>query len=44
MNADQRLTWRAAIALSSLGEPFSGARRYGNSLAKNAELMNAPSV
>ena len=28
----------------SFGEPFSGARRYGNSFAKNAELMYAPSV
>lgn len=32
------------IALSSLGEPFNGARRYGYSLAKNAEVIYAPSV
>ena len=31
-------------ALSSLGEPFNGARRYGNSSAKNAGDRNAPSV
>ena len=34
----------ALIALSSFGEPLSGARRYGNSFAKNTELMYAPSV
>ena len=31
-------------ALPSFGEPLSGARRYGNSAAKNADEMNAPSV
>jgi hypothetical protein len=32
------------IALSSFGEPLSGARRYGKSSAKNPSKMNAPSV
>src|SRR5689334_20941671 len=40
----RRARLAAATALSSFGDPFNGARRYGNSLAKNAELMNAPSV
>src|SRR5437773_4376287 len=40
----QRFAAFALIALSSFGEPLSGARRYGNSFAKNAEVMYAPSV
>src|SRR6184192_4770297 len=40
----QRFAAFTLIALSSFGEPLSGARKYGNSFAKNAEVMYAPSV